>query len=422
MSAKASTRQATSFKLGTVLALVVFGFLAFIALLYFIGAGETGKRNNDGRAHAASNGLNGFSGLAKLLEAEGVDVRVSRTPSALETYDLLVLTPPPTMDPEDLSDLLEKRQYLGPTLVILPKWYAAQFPDTLPEELQGKVKDGWVRLMSSYPPEWTADLATPYNFESTSHEAKTSKLNWSGTGHAGALPTKSSLAAVPSDGQDVLVEDSEGGALVIDVIGKEDTDFYNEAQNTLFIVEPDLVNNYGLADPNRAALALELVQYASYYEETNVTFDLTLNGMGGTTNLLTLAFRPPFLAATLCLILALFIIGWRAFRRFGPAIAEGPAIAFGKRRLVANGAGLILRAKRLGLLAEPFIGLTERRLKDRLGIARGDAEAINTALAVRIPDTPTFTDRADALRSAKRSKDILHAAKALKELEGNLTR
>ena len=422
MSAKASTRQASGFKLGTVFALVVFGFLAFIALLYFIGAGETGKRNNDGRAHAASNGLNGFSGLAKLLEAEGVDVRVSRTPSALETYDLLVLTPPPTMDPEDLSDLLEKRQYLGPTLVILPKWYAAQFPDTLPEELRGKVKDGWVRLMSSYPPEWTADLATPYNFESTSHEAKTSKLDWSGTGHAGALPTKSSLAAVPSDGQDVLVEDSEGGALVIDVIGEEDTDFYNDAQNTLFIVEPDLVNNYGLADPDRAALALELVQYASYYEETNVTFDLTLNGMGGTTNLLTLAFSPPFLAATLCLILALFIIGWRAFRRFGPAIAEGPAIAFGKRRLVANGAGLILRAKRLGLLAEPFIGLTERRLKDRLGIAKGDAEAVNTAVAVRIPDTPTFTDRADALRSAKRPKDILRAAKALKELEGKLTR
>jgi len=415
-------RRASGFKFGTVLAMVVFGFLAFLALLYFIGAGETGRRSNDGGSHAASNGLNGFAGLAQLLEAEGMDVRISRSPSAYETYDLLVLTPPASTDPADLSEILEKRQYLGPTIVILPKWYAARFPDTLPDELEGKVKDGWVQLMSAYAPNWTAKLNQPYAFDSASHEAKGKPLGWTGQGLSGVLPSKNSLATVPADGQTVLVEDDEGGALVLDIIGEEDSEFYEEAQNIIFIVEPDLANNYGLADPVRAALALELVKYAAYHESTAVTFDVTLNGLGGATNLLTLAFRPPFLAATLCLILALFIIGWRAFRRFGPAIAEGPPIAFGKRRLVANGAGLILRAKRLGLLAEPYIALTERRLKDRLGISRGGSVSLDTALAVRLPDTAAFSERAEALRTARRPADILSAAKALKELEGKVKR
>ncbi|MEM6476294.1 MAG: DUF4350 domain-containing protein, partial [Pseudomonadota bacterium] len=189
-----------------------------------------------------------------------------------------------------------------------------------------------------------------------------------------------------------------------------------------FVIEPDLMNNYGLSDGDRAALALKLIEDAGYGRQDPVTFDLTLNGLGGTVNLLTLAFRPPFLAATLCLILSLLIVGWRAFKRFGPPVASGPAIAFGKSRLVTNGAALILRARRLGLLAEPYADLSARRLADALGLAKPDPEAIDAALRIRLPQEEPYTRRAQRLRAANTPSDILRAAQALKELEGKLSK
>ena len=417
-----NARAPSPFSLRTVLGLVLFGTIAFVAMLYFIGAGDTGNRGNSGAAHAASNGLNGYSGLAKLAELEGLDVTLSRSPGAFETYDLLVLTPPAYVDVEEFAAILKQREQYGPTLVILPKWYAGAFPEQLPKEVRDQVKDGWVQLYEANPPKWTADLPKPYSFDSTEHEAKNKALGWSGMAYSGMLPDKRTLAGVPAKGQDALVEDTDGGALVIEVTGEEGSNFYENAHNMIFVVEPDLVNNYGLADPARAELAMELIRYAGYDDLTNVTFDLTLNGFGGSTNLLTLAFRPPFLAATLCLILAFLVIGWRAFRRFGPALAEGPAIAFGKQALIANGAGLILRAKRLRLLGEPYIALRARRLQAILGLARADRTAIDLAVARRLPKERSFSDRAEALRTAHRRTDILRAAAALKDLERELTK
>ena len=128
-----------------------------------------------------------------------------------------------------------------------------------------------------------------------------------------------------------------------------------------------------------------------------------------------------FLAATLCLMLALLIIGWRAFKRFGPAATTGgPGIAFGKQRLIANGAGLIVRARRLHLLGAPYAALTARRLADRLGLARADAESIDTALARRLPAEEPFSRRAARLESATRPADILGAAQALDDLTRKL--
>ena len=73
-----SARKSSAFNARTVFGLILFGAVAFISMLYFIGAGDTGRRGNDGRAHAASNGLNGFSGLAQILEKQGYNVRKSR--------------------------------------------------------------------------------------------------------------------------------------------------------------------------------------------------------------------------------------------------------------------------------------------------------------------------------------------------------
>ena len=53
-------------KRGT-LALVVFAVIAFVAFLYLTGQGGLSGSANNGRAHAAGTGLNGFAGLTRML-------------------------------------------------------------------------------------------------------------------------------------------------------------------------------------------------------------------------------------------------------------------------------------------------------------------------------------------------------------------
>ena len=143
---------------------------------------------------------------------------------------------------------------------------------------------------------------------------------------------------------------------------------------------------------------------------------MTLVGFGGSTNLLTLAFQPPFLAATLCLILAMLIVGWRAFLRFGPIATRAQEAGFGKTQLVTNGAGLIVRAGRLRLLAEPYVALTQRQIGRALGLAKPNPEAIDTALKQRLPDEEPYSIRVNRLKNAGRAGDVIDAAQSLNDL------
>lgn len=413
-----------AFSRGGALALVLGGFLLFLALVWLIGSGEEFGDGNRGDDHAASKGLNGFAGLVRLAEANGYDVTRSRSPAGLETEGLLVLTPPAATDPEEFGKILQKREQIGPTLVILPKWAALRPPAILPEEAREKFKPGWVILADAYDVGWTTELPAPYAFTNALEGLdKDEEPGWDGFELGGELPTRKILYAEEDPLHEPLVTDSAGHWLALRVLGEEGTDFYDNAHWTVFLVDPDLANNYGLADQTRAEAAMALLHAAAYDGDiSEVTFDLTLNGFGASENLLTLAFRPPFLAATLCLLLALLIIGWRAFRRFGPASASGgPAIAFGKERLIANGAGLILRARRFHLLGAPYAALSARRIAERLGLARHDAEMIDAALARRLPAEEPFSRRAARLEAAARPAELLAAAQALDDLTTKLS-
>ena len=429
-----TSRRSSGFNIRTVLLAVIASFAAFIATLYFIGIGDTGPGDNNGQAHAASKGLNGFAGFARLLELEGFDVELSRNRSNFETYGLLVLTPPMQTDPDEFAQILEDRFYYGPTLVILPKWWAAEFPDQLPVEIRDEVQDGWVQLSFASSSSWTSDLSDLYAFEHEvrepddenadgAAEANTQQpMRWSGMGFAGTLPTQTLSFSAAKDTHDQLVSAADGSTLAFELYGEQDSEFYNDGARIIFVTEPDLVNNYGLANRANAQLAMEIVRNLSYEDETNVVFDLTLNGLGGAKNLLTLVFTPPFLAATLCLIAAMIMIGWRAFRRFGPPRVEVPAHAFGKSTLIGNSAGLILRAKRLPMLTAPYAEMMKGRIAKRLGLGRFDNEALDAAAARALPDEPPVTLRTNALREARNPKDILDAAQSLHELERKLTR
>lgn len=434
LPANIASRGASPFGRGAVLAILVVGFAAFLAMLYFISASDTGGESSNRNAHASSNALHGFAGLVSLLDANGYEVEKSRLASGMETSGLLVLTPPINADPEQIGELLDNRQYAGPTLVILPKWMVGRPQGKIADEDEGRVRDDWVQLLSALPADWMSQLDGPYTLdlsvaeqsaeqaaqEGAAQSPQSSGTLWSGMGRNGVLPDPRVVHAEQGPDHEAIVTDQNGRALAVNVIGQEGTYFYDEAHFLTIVIEPDLMNNYGLADPDRAALALAIIKQAGY-DERQVTFDMTLVGIGGSTNLLTLAFQPPFLAATLCLIIAMLIVGWRAFLRFGPVAAQTREVSFGKSQLVKNGARLILRARRLKLLAAPYVALHERRIGRALGLAKPDDESIDLALRQRHPDEEPFSNRAAHLLNANGAGEIVRAAQSLNDLGSKTT-
>ncbi|BDI61983.1 DUF4350 domain-containing protein [Qipengyuania nanhaisediminis] len=416
--APSGTVSASPFSRGGMFAVLVVGFVSFFAMLYFLAVGDTGERQSGGPAHAAADGLNGYSALSLLLEEAGYPVALSRAESGLETSGLLIITPPPYADSEELAGLLEARQRFGPTIVIFPKWSASR-PSAVPDEARENVRNDWVRLTGAYALDWTGEMAAPFAFE---HKVEELEDNGSiavrGLGHEIGLPTATVAHALGVEAHDMVMRDDAGRVLAFHIA--HDREREGSRHRVTFVAEPDLLNNYALSDEARAAAALSLMREAGLGVMERVTFDLTLNGLGDTTNLLTLALRPPFLAATLCLILAMVIVGWRALVRFGPPATGEKDLAFGKSLLVRNGAGLIVRARRLGLLKEPYIAMSARRLAHATGLARSDPDAIDAILAKRFPGEDGFSARAERLQSAERPIEILRAARALHELTGKL--
>ena len=65
---------------------------------------------------------------------------------------------------------------------------------------------------------------------------------------------------------------------------------------TIFVADPNLFNNMGMADKETALHALALIDALDEGFGFPIVFDVDLNGLGSAENLLTLAFRPPFLA------------------------------------------------------------------------------------------------------------------------------
>ncbi|MCD1622975.1 DUF4350 domain-containing protein [Citromicrobium bathyomarinum] len=415
-------------------ALVLFAALAFVAFLFLIGRGGLEGSGNNGQAHAAGTGLAGFAGLTRLLEEDGVWVERSRDRGALNDPGLLVLTPPANIDDEEFAEIIERRRTIGPTMIIAPKWFA------MPAQGDRNSKPGWVHLLGASE-NWAMTIdGRTLSFPHIDLKDRTAR--WRGLGLSGTLPSKDALAAVEIGAVDAensagsesgflapLVEDGDGRMLVAylaDDGSYLDGDLYLDPERgdsapvygVMLVAEPDLMNNWGMAEEKRALLALDLIDIARQGTDGPVRFDLTLNGMGGSRNLLTLAFEPPFLAATLTLLLALAIAMWRAFTRFGPALRPAPAIAPGKSQLVANGAQVIARSGRMRLLREPYASLMRARIAHRLGLQPGDDEGIERALSAR--GAPALDPALEALASASNRKDLLRAARALRDLERTL--
>ncbi len=436
---------ANPFNPKVVFGMVVFGFAVFVALLWMIGAGMTDRSANNGEAHVGSKGLTGYAALAGILEKQGNTVRRVRTQPLLKDPGLLVLTPPLYADGKEIAKIIADRRYIGPTMLILPKWES--YPASA---IEAESKEGWVLIGGMQKPEWIKDLETyKIDTEQTGDEKDKRHIGWTGLGRTGFLPDPRKQVVV-SQFVAPLIKDDAGNTLAgywsdygvypelaekagwaVTETGTDDNGDTIEPDKGLhpliIVAEPDLLDNWGTSDEGRTREALQLFRLAAGHDHATINFDLTLNGFKRSANLLTLAFKPPFLAATLCLLIAALVAGWRAFLRFGPALAEGRVIAFGKTALVANSAGLVRRSGRLHLLGAPYAALLRERLAQRLALPRGadpavTEAAIDRAQAARDSQSKPFSRVAADLRAARKPTDLLRAGQALKAIERMLTR
>jgi hypothetical protein len=462
MTQAASSAGPAPFSPGAVLGLLLAGTGLFVAVLWLLANGAPTQLNNGGQ-HGAAKGVTGYAAMAAMLEASGTKVTLARTPGALRQPGLLVLTPPSSVDVGALSDAVSEHLATGPVLLVLPKWISQPANPSDPG-----AKPGWVRIVGEVAPDWPG-FHDEVRVKIDALRQGRPQVRWSGAqdGPEAGPPNWQQLGArlpfpdqmqtgdvAPDKGSSLhpLVSAADGRVLAGELFNlpakDEDEDEAADdapaaADNAatpghalVIVFEPDLLNNYGLSHADNAPLAEALLTYAmtdgapsghAALPNTPVTFDLTLNGLGRKPGLLNLVFSPPYLGATLALLLAAVVVGWRAFCRFGPRLAHGRDIALGKAALVDNSAALVLRSGRLRLLPGPYVDAARHRIAAALGLPRNadtaatDA-AIDRSLAARAPDASPFSQAGAALLAATNARDMLRAAQTLHAIERKLTR
>jgi len=421
--------SANPFARGTVLLMVAIGFAAFVALLYAIGAGGALRPGNNGQAHGASSGAIGYSALGRLLEQTGTSVRYGRGPDALQQQDLLIVTPQLSSDPKELAALVNQRAFTGPTIIILPKWQASP--------IQG-LKTGWVQLDSPFvaiqSPQLLAQLLpVKTRLEGVDDTLATKMLVQPETPEQQAALIRQALRArvtITGDRLKTVLADAPTGRARVAVI--EDGGWYPSLDANapaepgpgvqqgrypvVIVADADLMNNLGLANRKTAAQALQIIDAAWSGGGEGVVFDLTQNGLGASENLLSVAFRPPFVGAVASLLLAAIAFGWMAFFRFGPPVSEERPFGFGKTALVKGSAGLIRRLGRDRLTGEAYADLLRDRAARALGLPPSLPPAEVDARLALVPadaEGRNYETLIETMRTARDRPAIAAAARAL---------
>ncbi|WP_309621390.1 DUF4350 domain-containing protein [Novosphingobium sp.] len=440
-----SARTASPFgkRGGAVLALA--GIVLFVFTLW--AAGNQMDQPQQGGAPALRTGGRGFDGyaaFAQFLGKRGYTVDPLQSEAMAGQPGLLVLTPPHGANLQQMERVIALHRANGPVLVILPKWKSSGVVQRVPD---GKYKGTVVEQLDAAVPRWLGwhdELAIDlYPLAS-----KSSKGRWAGLGAAGNLPGIEAVQSAQGDGLVPLVTDTETDRVLAgylddgDYPALRDAADYDEPESKpyqrtnrfplVLVFEPDLLNNWGFAKIESGRLAENMVRLTAGRGERRIIMDQMIEGAVAQPprkgpSLIKQAFTPPFLAATICLILTALVLFWRALHRFGPPLLAARSIAFGKRALIANAAGLIQRARRLHLLGAPYADAARERLARKLALSArldpaGTETAIDRALLVRAPGSEPFSIIAARLRAARRPADLVSAARQLHALERTLMR
>lgn len=360
MSEAASGSESNPFNSRIIAGLIVagiIGFVGFWALSAF--APELGNGRN-AQAHALSRSAVGFAGVVELAKAGGAPITVLRdagtgVPGAddSELGGLMVLTPPIGATRAQIDERIG--DFGGSVLIVLPKY------------VTGPALTGRDRVMKVGDlPEGAAHMLDG----SVEGQPVTFVAHRGPAGQAQATARLWDEGAVtlhlPDQLQGIAQHDGKGMEPLITIGARIIVAELPGRGSTYVLSDPDLLNNLAMADDARAASAYALLAALAGPGEP-IGFDVTMNGLGsGGRSLLRMAFVPPFLGLTMCLLAGGLFALWQGFVRFGPPWREARRIALGKAGLVANSAALIVQARRVPHFAARYAAMVREAAARRL--------------------------------------------------------
>lgn len=413
--------NASPFNVRIIGALIVAGIIGFIGYWVLTAFAPELGGGQDGQGHALSRSAVGFSGLVEVAKGVGMDVRTIRDADEqvggadTQGSGLLVLTPAESTTAEELSARLE--QVRGPVLIVLPKSTTNADPQ----------RRGWVSrrgyVNSAAQALGSGTVAEASSTPESSHIVEL----WDGPRFTLPLPdVLQTLKVQSSEVAKPQVDGSHFGTiepLIANSNGILLGEFSNRS-DTYVLADPDLLNNQAMANDARAVAAIHLLESIAGRGEP-VGFDVVLNGFGaGGKSLLRMAFVPPFLGLTLCLLVAAAFALWQGFVRFGPPWREGRAIALGKAGLVANSAQLIVQARRTPNFASRYGAMVREAAARRLHAPTALTGAALDTWLDRFTDRRGrhFTTLLSDLERAQTANDCVRSAAALGQWRKDIVR
>jgi hypothetical protein len=351
----------SAFSPKVLLALIGAGVFATAAYLLLSAYEPDLRATRGGGAHAISRSAIGYAGIMRLLDLVGEPATLNRSSEARTNYPgLMVLTP-------EFIRGLPKLDTQRDRLIVLPKWVTQ--PDPAHPGWQANAVAAPEAFVTANLPAALKDVTVVRRAERTSGPQRL-------TGDYAPWPANGLPAGPAREFQTLkggkltpLVRDEQGGVVVGQAPGT----------NLFVLSDPDLLNTQGLKDPRTARIALSILLMLKS-DDQPIAFDVSATDAGGNKSLLKLAVEPPFLAATLCLVVVAALIGAQAWFRFGPARRAPRAVALGKTALVETGAGMVRLAKREPRMARRYVQLCRHRAAAALGAAHLEGQALDEFL------------------------------------------
>lgn len=387
--------------------LIVAGILAFLGFFVLSAYAGDLRSGRDGRAHPLSVSAIGYKGLVDLVGYSGGKAELGRIPAQLDTEDLVVVTIDEATDKRDLAALLERRGAKA-TLLVLPKWTVGPHP----------LRRSWVTEQGAGAGQGAARLLPEFLPADVRYEKSAGRVRGRGflADWGEAPPPRVVQTIGSSDKFEPLLVTGRGGTVLA-----QSTD-----RGQLYLLaDPDLINNQGLRDRERARNALKLITMLNSTGAESVVFDLTLSGFRpNERNLLKLAFEPPFVALTVAVLITALLAGLHGLAGFGPRTAERRAIALGKAALVENSAGLVRLARREHRIGGHYADVVRDSAAHAAGApASLSGPALESYLdRISKPGTARFSDLAAPMRGAADRDSMLAAARALFQWKKDITR
>jgi hypothetical protein len=372
----------------TAILLVVIGVLSFTALLVLGAYAPDMRGRSDPGAQALSRSAVGYAGMVQLLHDLGRPAVVARGPVPTASPSIMVLTIDQGDPATPLRDLPTTRGYRWPILAVLPKWETAPAVPRM-----DRVRKAGLRYVEADG--WVGDGKKTLKLDHLKDFAPHT-LVWTGSGQAmatGRIDRMQVFTAMP--GWEPMITEP-GGGIVLAHLPK--SNFYA-------LSDPDLLNTQGISQIANARAGLAILGSLPNGATAPVFFDVTLNGLGRSRSLIKLMVEPPFLAATLSVFMALMLVAWAAFNRFGATRKPERAFALGKRALADNQAALIRMTRREARLGGRYV----QAIRDLV------ARAVAAPRDLDEPGLDAFLDRLGENRGAgDRFTDLARAATTAK--------